>query len=119
PVCYGHGGAEPTITDVDAILGYLNPDYFLGGRETLDIELARHTFEEKVAGPLGLPVIEAAAAVYKLANSLFFDLLHKTTVQRGLDPRDFSLFSFGGTAGMHVAAYGEDLGVRNVVIPHS
>lgn len=119
PVCYGHGGNEPTITDVDAILGYLNADYFLGGRETLDIELATHTFERKVAQPLGLPVIEAAAAMYKLANSLFFDLLHKTTVQRGLDPRGFSLFSFGGTAGMHVAAYGEELGVRDVVIPHS
>lgn len=119
PVCYGHGGGEPTITDVDAILGYLNADYFLGGRETLDIELATHTFERKVAQPLGLPVIEAAAAMYKLANSLFFDLLHKTTVQRGLDPRGFSLFSFGGTAGMHVAAYGEELGVRDVVIPHS
>jgi N-methylhydantoinase A len=119
PVCYGHGGDEPTITDVDAILGYLNPDYFLGGREQLDIGLARRRFEQQIAEPLGLPMIEAAAAMYKLANSLFFDLLHKTTVQRGLDPRDFSLFSFGGTAGMHVAAYGEELGVREIVIPHS
>lgn len=119
PVCYGHGGEDPTITDVDAILGYLNPDYFLGGRESLDIDLARRTFAEKVAEPLGLPVVEAAAAMYKLANSLFFDLLHKTTVQRGLDPRDFSLFSFGGTAGMHVAAYGEELGVSDIIIPHS
>lgn len=119
PVCYGHGGDEPTITDVDAILGYLNADYFLGGRETVDIELATRTFERRVAQPLGLPLIEAAAAMYKLANSLFFDLLHKTTVQRGLDPRGFSLFSFGGTAGMHVAAYGEELGVSDIVIPHS
>lgn len=119
PICYGHGGDEPTITDVDAILGYLNPDYFLGGREQLDIGLARRRFEQQIAEPLGLPVIDAAAAMYKLANSLFFDLLHKTTVQRGLDPRDFSLFSFGGTAGMHVAAYGEELGVREIVIPHS
>jgi N-methylhydantoinase A len=119
PVCYGHGGEEPTITDVDGILGYLNPDYFLGGREALDVEHAAQVFEEKVAGPLGLPLTEAAAAIYKLANSLFFDLLHKTTVQRGLDPRGFSLFSFGGTAGMHVAAYGEELGVSTIVVPHS
>jgi N-methylhydantoinase A len=119
PACYGHGGSEPTITDVDAILGYLNPDYFLGGRERLDVDLARRVFEEKIARPLGMGVIEAGAAMYKLANSLFFDLLHKTTVQRGLDPRLFSLFSFGGTAGMHVAAYGEELGVARVVIPHS
>jgi N-methylhydantoinase A len=66
-----------------------------------------------------VPLLEAAAAIYKLANSLFFDLLHKTTVQRGLDPRKFVLFSFGGTAGMHVAAYGEQLGVSHIVIPHS
>jgi N-methylhydantoinase A len=119
PVCYGHGGESPTITDVDAILGYLNPDYFLGGREQLDIELARRQFAKSVAEPLGLGVMDAAAAVYKLANSLFFDLLHKTTVQRGLDPRQFALFSFGGTAGMHVAAYGEELGVSTIVVPHS
>jgi N-methylhydantoinase A len=119
PVCYGHGGEEPTITDVDAILGYLNPDYFLGGREKLDLHRAREQFERKVAAPLGLPVIDAAAAIYKLVNSRIFDLLHKTTVQRGLDPRLFSLFSFGGTAGMHVAAYGEQLGVAKIVVPHS
>jgi N-methylhydantoinase A len=119
PACYGHGGDEPTITDTDAILGYLNPDYFLGGREQLDIDRARQVYEEKVAKPLGRPLIEAAAAMYRFANSLFYDLLHKTTVQRGLDPRRFDLYSFGGTAGMHVAAYGEELGVSQVVIPHS
>jgi N-methylhydantoinase A len=119
PVCYAHGGAEPTITDIDAILGYLNPGYFLGGRAGLDIEKARAVFEEKIASHLGLEVVEAAAAIYKLANSLFHDLLHKTTVQRGLDPRRFALFSFGGTAGMHVGAYGEELGVSAVVIPYS
>jgi N-methylhydantoinase A len=119
PVCYDHGGSEPTITDMDAILGYLNPDFFLGGRARLDIDKAARVFEEKIAGPLGLPLLEAAAAIYRLANSLFFDLLHKTTIQRGLDPRRFALFSFGGTAGMHVCAYGEDLGVSHIVVPHS
>jgi N-methylhydantoinase A len=119
PVCYGHGGTEPTITDVDAILGYLNPDYFLGGRAELDIERARAAFEEKIARPLGMELMAAAAAIYKLVNSLLYDSLHRTTVQRGLDPRNFALFSFGGTAGMHVAAYAEDLGVPEVVVPHS
>lgn len=119
PVCYAHGGDEPTITDIDAILGYLNPAYFLGGRARLDIPKARQLFQEKVAEPLELDLIPAAAAMYKLANSLFYDLLHKTTVQRGLDPRRFALFSFGGTAGMHVGAYGEDLGVSQIVIPYS
>jgi N-methylhydantoinase A len=119
PVCYGHGGGEATVTDVDAILGYLNPDFFLGGRARLDIDLARALFEERVAAPLGMELEPAAAAIYRLANSRFFDLLHRTTVQRGLDPRRFALFSFGGTAGMHVAAYAEELGVAQVVIPHS
>lgn len=119
PVCYGHGGEEPTITDIDGVLGYLNPDFFLGGREALHLDRAAEVFERKVAEPLGLPLVEAAAAMYKLANSLFHDLLHKTTVQRGLDPRRFSLFSFGGTAGMHAAAYAEELGVGQIVIPHS
>ena len=119
PICYAHGGEAPTITDIDAILGYLNPAYFLGGRAELDIPKARRLFEEKVAKPLGLDLVPAAAAMYKLANSLFYDLLHKTTVQRGLDPRRFALFSFGGTAGMHVGAYGEELGVSQIVIPHS
>ena len=119
PVCYGHGGGEPTITDVDAILGYLNPDYFLGGRAELDIDRAREVFEQKVAKPLGMDLLDATAAIYKLVNNLFHDLLHRTTVQRGLDPRNFALFSFGGTAGMHVAAYAENLGVPDVVIPHS
>ncbi|MGH2985972.1 MAG: hydantoinase/oxoprolinase family protein [Solirubrobacterales bacterium] len=119
PVCYGHGGEEPTITDVDAILGYLNPEYFLGGRVELDIDRSRRVFEEKIAKPLRMDLIGGAAAIYKLVNNLLFDLLHRTTVQRGLDPRNFALFSFGGTAGMHVAAYAEDLGVADVVVPHS
>jgi N-methylhydantoinase A len=119
PVCYGHGGQEPTITDVDAILGYLNPEFFLGGRERIDVDAARDAFEHAVAQPLGMDVIPAAAAMYRLANSRFTDLLHRTTVQRGLDPRRFALFSFGGTAGMHVCAYGAALGVARIVVPHS
>lgn len=119
PVCYENGGEEPTVTDVDAILGYLNPDYFLGGRKSLNIQKATAIFKEKVADPLGRSVPEAAAAIYRLANSMIYDLLHKVTIQRGLDPRQFALFSFGGTAGMHVAAYGDELGIARIVIPHS
>ncbi len=119
PVCYDHGGEEPTITDVDAILGFLHPRFFLGGRAGLNIDNALRVFEQKVARPLGRPVPDAAAAIYRLANSMIYDLLHKVTIQRGLDPRKFALFSFGGTAGMHVGAYGDELGVDRIVIPHS
>jgi len=119
PISYGHGGLEPTVTDVDAILGFMNAKYFLGGREALDVERARAIFSEQVADRLGLSVLEAAGAIYRLANSYIYDLLHRTTVQRGLDPRSFVLFSTGGTAGMHLPAIGEKLGVQRVIIPHS
>jgi N-methylhydantoinase A len=119
PVCYGHGGDEPTVTDVDAILGFMNARYFLGGREHLDIERASHVFEDQVAARLGMPLLEAAGAIYRLANSYIYDLLHRTTVQRGLDPRNFVLFSTGGTAAMHLPTIGQELGVQKVVVPHS
>jgi N-methylhydantoinase A len=119
PVCYDHGGLDPTVTDVDAILGYLHSSYFLGGRETLNIEKARRVFHEKIAAPLGMADLDAAAAIYRLTNSMIYDLLHKVTIEAGLDPRQYALVSFGGTAGMHVAAYGEELGVSHIVIPHS
>jgi N-methylhydantoinase A len=119
PVCYGHGGEEPTVTDVDAILGFMDARYFLGGREQLDIERARAVFEERVARRLGMPLLEAAGAIYRLANSYIYDLLHRTTVQRGLDPRNFVLFPTGGTAAMHLPTIGDELGVPSVVIPHS
>jgi N-methylhydantoinase A len=119
PVVYGHGGTECTVTDVDAVLGFLSPDFFLGGRESLDIDAAREAVAEQVAEPLGRPLLEAAAAIYSLANTYIYDLLHRTTVQRGLDPRSFTLFSTGGTAGMHLPAIAGELGVPSVVIPHS
>ena len=119
PILYDHGGTEPTLTDIDGILGYLNGAFFLDGGAALDIDTAREVFARKVARPLGMETELAAAAIYRFANSRFYDLLHKTTVQRGLDPRRFALFSTGGTAGMHLSAVGRKLGVRAIVVPHS
>lgn len=119
PIAYGHGGTEPTITDVDALLGFLNPRYFLGGSETLDVDAARQAFQDQVAAPLKLDVQHAASGLYKLANKYIYDLLHRTTVQRGLDPRSFVLFSTGGTAGMHLPAVAEELGAHSMVIPYT
>ncbi len=118
PVCYGHGGTEPTLTDVDAILGYLDTRYFLGGT-SLNLTKARQVFSRSIAEPLRMEPEAATAAIYRLANSMIYDLVHKTTVQRGLDPRSFVLFSTGGTAGMHLPAVGQALGVAAVVVPHS
>lgn len=119
PVCYDFGGQEPTLTDVDLILGYLEPGYFLGGRWKLNRERAFQIFKAKIADPLGAGVLEAAAKIYKLANNIMFDLLHKITVERGLDPRGFALAAYGGQAGLHVGAFGPMLGVKKIIIPHA
>lgn len=119
PVCYAHGGDEPTITDADAILGYLHQEFFLGGQEHIDIDAAREAFNTKVARPLGMTIDEAAPKMYRLANSYLYDLMHKVTVERGLDPAQFMIVSIGGTAGMHVSSYAHELGVKRIVIPRT
>jgi N-methylhydantoinase A len=110
---------DPTVTDVDLILGYLDQRYFLGGREPLNAEKARAVFQEKVAEPLGMHIEDAAGEVYRLTNSMIYDMLHKLTVERGLDPRSYILFSTGGTAGMHVGIFAQELNVQRVIVPHS
>ena len=119
PVCYDRGGEEPTVTDVDLILGYLDQRYFLGGREPLNTAKAWDAFKSKIADPLAMDVREAAGEAHRLANSMIYDLLHKLTVERGLDPRSYVLFSTGGTAGMHVGSFAPALRVSRVIIPHA
>jgi N-methylhydantoinase A len=119
PVCYGGGGTEPTVSDADLILGYLNPEYFLGGRMKLDKDAAVTAVEEKIARPLGMNVTEAASGIYRIANAHMTDLIRKVTVERGHDPREFTLFAFGGAAPVHASRYAADLGIRHVVIPQT
>jgi N-methylhydantoinase A len=119
PVCYGTGGTEPTVSDADLILGYLNPEYFLGGRMKLDKDAAIRAVEEKIASRLGLSVTEAASGIYRIANAHMTDLIRKVTVERGHDPREFTLFAFGGAAPVHASRYAADLGVQHVVIPQT
>ncbi|MCL4188667.1 MAG: hydantoinase/oxoprolinase family protein [Rhodobacteraceae bacterium] len=119
PVCYGQGGTEPTLTDVMLMIGYMDPGQFLGGTITLDRAAAERVFRERVAGPLGLSVEEAAIGIYRIASAQITDLIREITVERGLDPRDFVLHAFGGTCGMLAAAFGEELSVRRVVIPYT
>ena len=117
PVCYGLGGVEPTVSDADVILGYLNPDYFLGGRMRLDRGAALRAVEQRIAEPLGMSVTEAARGIYRIANAHMSDLIRRATVEKGHDPRSFVMFAFGGAGPMHASRYAEDLGVRQVVIP--
>ena len=117
PVCYGLGGVEPTVSDADLVLGYLNPDYFLGGRMRLDRDAAFRAVEQRLADPLGMSVTDAARGIYRIANAHMSDLIRRATVEKGHDPRLFVLFAFGGAGPMHASRYAADLGVRQVVIP--
>lgn len=119
PVCYGLGGEEPTLTDVFLLIGYMDPDSFLGGSIKLDVDHAREVFREKIADPLGLTVEEAAWGVYRVATAQITDLIREITVERGLDPRDFVLHAFGGSCGMVFAMFGEELGVKQMVVPYT
>jgi N-methylhydantoinase A len=117
PVCYRAGGSEPTVSDADLVLGYLNESYFLGGKIRLDREAAERAVAEKIAAPLGMSVVEAAGGIYRIANAHMSDLIRRATVERGHDPREFVLFAFGGAAPVHAGRYTGDLGIKQVVIP--
>ena len=119
PACYGRGGTEPTLTDVAAIIGYMDPGTFLGGSVPLDVEAARRVFADKVAQPLGMGVEEAAIGIYRIAAAQLSDLVRNVTVERGLDPRDFTLHSFGGSCGLFAGAFAQELGIRRVVVPYT
>ncbi len=117
PVCYGRGGDDPTLTDVAAIIGYMDPNTFLGGTITLDIEKARLCFEKKVAEPLGMEVEKAAIGIFRVAAAKIADLIREVTIERGLDPRGFDIHAFGGSGGLFAGAFAKELAVKRVVIP--
>jgi N-methylhydantoinase A len=117
PVCYGLGGTEPTVCDADLILGFLDENFFLGGRMTLAREAAHRAIEDKIARPLGLSLLEAASGIYRITNAHMADLVRKATVERGYDPREFVLFVVGGAGPVHAGRYAAELGIRQVVIP--
>ncbi len=117
PVCYDVGGEEPTVSDADLVLGYLNENYFLGGRMKLNRPKTLSAIRDKIARPLNMTEVEAASGIYRIANSHMSDLIRKATVEKGHDPRNFVLFAFGGAGPVHASRYAAELGVRQVVIP--
>jgi N-methylhydantoinase A len=119
PVCYGIGGSEPTLTDVFMLIGYMDPNVFLGGTMRLDPAAARRVFDDKIARPLGMNVEEAAVGIYRVATAQITDLIHEITVERGLDPRDFVLHAFGGSCGIVAGMFGAELGVKKMVVPYT
>lgn len=119
PVCYGFGGTAPTVTDANAVLGRLNPQLFFAGRHALDVDGARRAIEEQIAGPLGVEVEEAAVAVLNIIDNRMADLIRGLTVERGLDPRDFTIVAYGGGGPLHVGSYAREIGVRTAILPRA
>jgi N-methylhydantoinase A len=119
PACYGLGGAEPTVTDADVVLGYIAPDRFLGGRMQLHPDRARAAIETRIAGPLfGGDVLAAAAGIRQVIDSQMADLIRKSTIERGHDPADFVMMAYGGAGPVHAVSYGAEAGVAKIIVPY-
>ncbi len=120
PACYDLGGTEPTVTDADVVLGYLNPDYFHGGKIKLDREKAVTAIKEKIARPLGIEAEQAARLIKKVVDGNMGGEIFKETVLRGYDPREFVVFAFGGGGPTHCCGYSFGAGIpRIVTLPNS
>ena len=120
PACYRWGGTRPTVTDADLALGFLNPDRFLGGRLKVDRDSAEAALKEHVADHLfDGDVIVSATAIRKIIDAQMTDLLHKQTIQRGHDPRLFTLMAYGGAGPVHAAAFARGLGVDRIIVPQA
>ncbi|MCJ7797134.1 MAG: hydantoinase/oxoprolinase family protein, partial [Thermoleophilia bacterium] len=118
PACYDQGGEEPTVTDADVVLGYLDPDFYFGGRMLLDKSLSAEAIKTKIADPLGLQIPEAAFLIRKIVDANMGTAIRKQIHLRGYDPKDFVLFGFGGGGPTHVAGYMGDIPTA-VVFPFS
>jgi N-methylhydantoinase A len=117
PICYGLGGTEPTVTDANLILGYLNPDYFLGGRMRLDVEGAGRGIDAHVARPLGLGVAEAAWGIHQIVTTNMELATRVVSIERGYDPRRLALAAFGGSGPVHGCRLAQALGIPRVILP--
>jgi len=118
PAAYGRGGTEATTTDANLALGRINPDYFCGGEIAADMDAVAAALGA-LAQRLGIDAAEAARGVVRVANNDMINALKLVSVNRGYDPRDFTLVAFGGGGGMHVSALAADLGIRKAVIPRA
>lgn len=116
PICYDQGGEQVTSTDVDVLLGYVDPDYFLGGRQRLNRTKAEQAVRQQIAEPLGISVIEAAAGIYEVINNKMSDLIRKQIVKSGYLPEDFVLYAFGGAGPVHAVGFARELGIGEIYV---
>jgi N-methylhydantoinase A/acetophenone carboxylase len=120
PACYDQGGSEPTVTDADLVLGYLNPENYLGGKMLLDVDLSTEVIREKVAVPLGIDVVEAALRIRSLVDARMGQEVFNEVALKGHDPRDFVLFACGGAGATHACGFAPYLQVKKVLVsPYS
>jgi N-methylhydantoinase A len=117
PACYDRGGEEPTVTDADLVLGYLSPTYFLGGKMRLDLEKAKRAIAEKIARPLGVDVVRAAWGIHQVVNENMANAARIHLVEKGRDPRGYSLIAFGGAGPIHAYRVAERLKLHTIVCP--
>lgn len=117
PACYGRGGLEPTVTDADLVLGYLNPDYFLGGEMKLNPEKAREAIAEKIARPMGLSLPEAAWGINEIVNENMVDSARVYAMEKGIDPAKFTLVVLGGAGPVHAYGIALKLKMQNILYP--
>lgn len=119
PVCYGRGGTEPTVTDADLILGYLDPAFFLGGRMKLDLAATERAIKEKIADPLGISVPEAAWGIHQVVNESMANAARVHAIERGKDARSFPVFAFGGAGPVHAYRVAEALHAPAMISPYA
>ena len=117
PACYGLGGSHPTVTDANVVLGYLEPGAFLGGRRTLNSALAEAAVTEHVAVPLGLDVIRAAAGIIEVVDANMVDAIRAVSIERGIDPRGYTMVAGGGAGALHAARLARKLGMKRLLVP--
>ena len=119
PASYGRGGTEPTVTDANVILGRLSPERFLGGEMRLNRNAAESALRERLAHPLGVNLERAASGMLQVATSAMANAVRHVTLERGLDPRDFTLVAYGGGGPLHASSVAKELSIRTIIIPQA
>ncbi|HSB06398.1 MAG TPA: hydantoinase/oxoprolinase family protein [Thermodesulfobacteriota bacterium] len=117
PACYDQGGDQPTITDANVIFGRIDPNYFLGGEMRLNPERSREVIEERLCGPLKMDLLTAARGIIQVANANMVRGIRVVSVERGYDPRDFTLIPYGGAGPLHAVALAKELKIPKVLVP--
>jgi N-methylhydantoinase A len=117
PICYGRGGREPTVTDANLVLGYINPEALCGGEFKLTQAGVREAILERVGRPLGLDVVEAAHGIFRIVNANMANAIRRVSCESGNDPREFALVVYGGNGPVHAGKQAEDLGIKKLLVP--